>query len=92
MIRALAASTPVRILLLAPSLLAESLALQLTAADKDLEVMVSPEQLEAHPKLVVWSIDSVTSISAIHREVIALQERWQPAPLLRAAAEPVDFP
>ena len=71
-----------RILLLAPDLLAESLALQLTAADESLEVMLRPEQLAGHPALVIWSLDRVISLTAIEREARRLQERWQPAPLL----------
>ena len=54
-----------RILLLAPDLLAESLALQLTAADESLEVMLRAEQLAGHPALVIWSLDRVISLTAI---------------------------
>ena len=71
-----------RILLLAPDLLGESLALQLTAADESLEVMLRAEQLAGHPALVIWSLDRVISLAAIEREARRLQERWQPAPLL----------
>ena len=71
-----------RILLLAPDLLAETLALQLTAADHSLEVMLRAEQLAGHPALVIWSLDRVISLTAIEREARRLQERWQPAPLL----------
>ena len=71
-----------RILLLAPDLLGESLALQLTAADESLEVMLRAEQLAGHPALVIWSLDRVISLTAIEREARRLQERWQPAPLL----------
>ena len=71
-----------RILLLAPDLLAESLALQLTAADESLEVMLRADQLAGHPALVIWSLDRVISLTAIEREARRLQERWQPAPLL----------
>jgi len=72
----------VRILLLAPVLLGESLALQLTSADEDLEVMLQADQLGGHPALVIWSIDAVSSFTAIRREALLLQERWHPAPLL----------
>ena len=71
-----------RILLLAPDLLAESHALQLTAADESLEVMLRADQLAGHPALVIWSLDRVISLTAIEREARRLQERWQPAPLL----------
>ena len=78
----MAASTPLRILLLAPTLLGESLALQLTSLDSELEVMLSPETLQGQPQLVIWSIQSITSFHAIQQELLALKERWQPAPLL----------
>ena len=71
-----------RILLLAPGLLGESLALQLTAADNDLEVLLRPDQLKGHPALVIWSIEAITSFNAIRREALLLQERWTPSPLL----------
>ena len=71
-----------RILLLAPDLLGESLALQLTTANPGWDVLLKPDQLPGHPALVVWSIDAVTSLGAIQQEAIRLGERWQPAPLL----------
>ena len=71
-----------RILLLAPDLLGESLALQLTTANPGWDVLLKPDQLPGHPALVVWSIDAVTSLGAIQQEVMRLGERWQPAPLL----------
>ena len=71
-----------RILLLAPDLLGESLALQLTTANPGWDVLLKPDQLPGHPALVVWSIDAVTSLGAIQQEVVRLGERWQPAPLL----------
>ena len=78
----MASSSSARILLLAPDLLGESLALQLTAANPGWEVLLKPEQLSGRPGLVVWSIDSLTSISSIQLEALQLTERWQPAPLL----------
>ena len=71
-----------RILLLAPDLLGESLALQLTTANQGWDVLLKPDQLPGHPALVVWSIDAVTSLGAIQQEAMRLGERWQPAPLL----------
>ena len=69
-------------LLLAPDLLGESLALKLTSARDDWEVVLRPERLTGAPALVIWSIDTVASLSAIQQELFALQERWQPAPVL----------
>ncbi len=71
-----------RILLLAPKLLGESLALQITRHNSDLDVILRPDALVGHPKLVIWSIDAVSSLAAVRHEASILQERWQPAPLL----------
>ena len=64
---------PVRILLLAPDLLGESLALQLTSRQSDWQVLLRPEELKGHPQIVIWSIDNVASLSALQREVLQLQ-------------------
>ena len=69
-------------LLLAPDLLGESLALKLTSARDDWEVLLRPDRLKGSPALVIWSIDRVASLAAIQQELFALQERWQPAPVL----------
>ena len=71
-----------RVLLLAPKLLGESLALQLTSEEPELDVILSVENLSGHPALVIWSLDSITSLSAIRRQAHDLQQQWQPAPLL----------
>ena len=69
-------------LLLAPDLLGESLALKLTSARDDWEVVLRPERLTGAPALVIWSIDTVASLASLQHELFALQERWQPAPVL----------
>ena len=69
-------------LLLAPDLLGESLALKLTSARDDWEVVLRPDRLSGAPALVIWSIDTMASLAAVQQELFALQERWQPAPVL----------
>ena len=69
-------------LLLAPDLLGESLALKLTSARDDWEVVLRPERLTGAPALVIWSIARMTSLASVQQELFALQERWQPAPVL----------
>ncbi len=70
------------ILLLAPPLLGESLALQLTSLDPDLPVCLREDLLTSHPRLVVWSLDTVASIQQLQLELHKLQEFWQPTPVL----------
>jgi len=77
-------------LLLAPNLLGESLALQLTSRQSDWQVCLRPDGLKGHPQIVIWSLDKLPSLSALQREVLQLQERWQPAPVLLLLPAGVD--
>ena len=70
------------ILLLAPDLLGESLALQLTSLDPDLTVCCRQDQLQGHPGLVIWSLETVASLHQLQLELHKLQEFWQPSPVL----------
>ncbi len=71
-----------QILLLAPELLGESLALQLTNANPELEVVYRSNQLSRQPSLVIWSVDNLEMPSAIQIELRRLQDNWQPSPVL----------
>ena len=71
-----------RILLQAPSLLAESLALELTRSHPEWTVVLQAQALDGAPSLLIWSIDTVSSLSAIEREVQAQSERWPLTPIL----------
>ncbi len=71
-----------QILLLAPTLLGETLALQLNTAESDLEVVLKKERLSRQPCLVIWSVESLLLPSAIQLELRRLQENWSPAPVL----------
>ena len=44
--------------------------------------MLRADQSAWTPSVVIWSIDSVQSFSALQQEVLHLQDRWHPAPLL----------
>ena len=70
------------ILLLAPDLLGESLALQLTSLDPEITVYCRQDQLQGHPGLVIWSLETVASLHQLQLELHKLQEFWQPAPVL----------
>jgi len=72
----------VRILLQAPALLAETLALELTRAHPEWTVVLQAQALDGAPSLLIWSIDTVLSLSAIEREVQAQSERWPSTPIL----------
>jgi len=75
-------SANTELLLLAPELLGESLALQLSQRFSDLEIRLKAEALRGSPCLVIWSIEPASTLDTIRRELRHLQERWQPAALL----------
>lgn len=78
----LADSTSTQILLLAPDLLGESLALQLSSANPNLDVILRTDQLSRHPVLVILSVESLETLSTLQLELKKLQEHWQPAPVM----------
>ena len=66
-------------LLLAPDLLGESLALKLTSARDDWEVVLRPERLTGAPALVIWSIDTVASLASLQQlSLIHISEPTRP--------------
>ena len=80
------------ILLLAPDLLGESLALQLTSEVPSWSIALRSDDLNRHPQLVIWSLDAAESIALLHQELIRLQEHWQPAPVLLLLSASVPIP
>ncbi len=78
----LSVSPSTRILLLAPKLLGESLALQLNKGDPSLEISFDTSNPDKRPSLVIWSIESLEAPNAIQIEIARLKEKWNPAPLL----------
>ena len=80
------------ILLLAPDLLGESLALQLTSEVPSWSIAIRSDDLNRHPQLVIWSLDAAESIALLHQELIRLQEHWQPAPVLLVLPASVPIP
>ncbi len=71
-----------QILLLAPDLLAEALAIQLSKAEPELKITLRTNELSRHPSLVIWAVETLEMPSAIQSELRRLQENWQPAPVL----------
>ena len=85
-------TTKAEILLLAPDLLGESLALQLTSEVPSWAIALRSDDLNRHPQLVIWALDSAESIALLHQELIRLQEHWQPAPVLLLLPASVPIP
>ena len=65
-----------QILFLAPKLLGESLALQLTRAERNLEVFLDSNYLTKHPSLIIWSLEDLEVPYSIKVELRRLESQW----------------
>ena len=65
-----------QILLLAPNLLGESLAMQLAVKDPDTKIILDREKLTKNPSLVIWFVESLEMPSIISNELKRLQEEY----------------
>jgi len=70
------------ILIIAPSLLAESLSLKLTSLDNDLKVSLDPSNDKFIPDLIIWNILNYQSEDLIRLELIKLKEKYIEASIL----------
>jgi len=73
---------PKQVLMLAPSLLGESLALQLTSKDNNLEIILDIKDINGFPKLILFCLEDVEISSSIKLEIQKLKERWDQSPIL----------
>ena len=74
--------SPVQILKKAPSLLGESLALQLTSQDNGLEIILDIKDLVGLPKLILFCLEDIELSNSIKLEILRLKERWDQSPIL----------
>jgi len=68
--------------MIAPSLLGESLALQLTSQDDNLEIILDKKDINGLPKLILFCLEEVELSNAIRLEIHKLKERWDQSPVL----------
>ena len=68
--------------MIAPSLLGESLALQLTSQDNRLEIIYNTKEINGLPKLIIFCLEDIELTSSIKLEIIKLKEKWNQAPIL----------
>ena len=73
---------PKQILMIAPSLLGESLALQLTSQDNNLEIILDIKDIAGFPKLILFCLEDVELSESIRLEILKLKERWDHSPIL----------
>ena len=68
--------------MIAPSLLGESLALQLSSQDNNLEIILDIKDINGFPKLILFCLEDVELSIVIKIEVLRLKERWDQVPIL----------
>ena len=68
--------------MIAPSLLGESLALQLTSQDDGLEIILDIKDLDGLPKLILFCLEDIELSNSIKLEILRLKERWDQSPIL----------
>ena len=70
------------ILIIAPSLIAESLSLKLTSLDNNLDISLNISKEELIPELIIWNILNYQSEDLIRLELLKLKERWDESNIL----------
>ena len=68
--------------MIAPSLLGESLALQLTSQENNLEIILDQKNINGFPKLILFCLEEVEVSDPIKIEILRLKERWDQSPIL----------
>ena len=71
-----------KILMIAPSLLGESLALQLTSQDNNLEIILDKKDINGLPKLILFCLENIELSNSMKLEILKLKERWNQCPIL----------
>ena len=70
------------ILIIAPSLIAESLSLKLTSLDRNLNVYLNTKDNNLIPDVVIWNILNYQSEDLIRLELLKLRDRWEGSNIL----------
>ncbi len=70
------------ILIIAPSLIAESLSLKLTSLDNNLDITLDSGNKNLNPDLIIWNILNYQSEDLIRLELLKLKERWDESNIL----------
>ena len=70
------------ILIVAPSLIAESISLKLTSLDNDLNISLDRNDPKVNPDLIIWNILNYESEDLIRIELIKIKEKFSEAKIL----------
>ncbi len=68
--------------MIAPSLLGETLALQLTSQENNLEIILDKKNINGFPKLILFCLEEAEVANSIKIEILRLKERWDQSPIL----------
>ena len=68
--------------MIAPSLWGESLALQLTSQENNLEIILDKKNINGLPNLILFCLEEVELSNSIKLEILKLKERWDQSPIL----------
>ena len=68
--------------MIAPALLGESLALQLTSKDNNLEIILDTKDINGLPALILFCLEDVEVSNSIKLEILRLKKRWDQSPIL----------
>lgn len=71
-----------QLLLFAEPLLGDGLSRLIEAELGGSRVVRQPDELSGAPQLVIWAVEAGMAAEQLPYELLQLQERWQPAPLL----------
>jgi len=70
------------ILIIAPSLIAESISLKLTSLDNNLNISLDKNDPKVNPDLIIWNILNYESEDLIRLEIIKIKEKWSDSKIL----------
>ena len=70
------------ILIIAPSLIAESLSLKLTSLDQNLDINFNDGTVDKTPDLVIWNVLNFQSEDLIRLELLKLRKRYDESKFL----------
>jgi len=70
------------ILIIAPSLIAESISLKLTSLENNLNISLDRNDPKLFPDLIIWNILSYESEDLIRLELIKIKEKWPDSKIL----------
>ena len=70
------------ILIIAPSLIGESISLKLTSLNNDLNISLDRNDPKIYPELIIWNVLNYESEDLIRLELLKIKEKWSDSKIL----------